>query len=376
MKKGYLFIIFIILCSIQVSRGQTKKIGNLITLSSIDKSTAFIINAENGDYNGMFKLNEDIFNTNSNKENNIGYALTRHKIYSINLKNAKIIDSLEVFKTKVKSKNDFVDPNLYFIPFYVSEKGIAYYGQMNINTSQYELYSCDINNKKITLILKRPLGHNFVFLDNEMIVFKDNSIIIRNPETQEVLNTFHNIIPDNQKENAKNLKISTHGDVVVLKFYPDAKNTYVFKYSRSNKSLIGNYVTTDQLTEDIDFKNCSSTHYVRTLCNYPSQPAAPTFPELKGFSKKKKAIWRAEVDKIQADFTLKNKEWFETVTKGDNCSIVFYSNQNFNEILIKIEKAKYGTLFNDQYLYINRIYEVELYDIINKKTIWVQDIDL
>lgn len=433
MKRKVTIIIalvwFLLLSGLNAYSQTLDKIYPVIKMSS---NSILFLNLETGELISVAVFDQPAYNVVIN-ENGVFYAITTNYMYKGDLKSGDILDKYKHTDLIEKTVNDYVDPNMYIVPRGVTPDGYALIDfnsrklEATRNTKKYsdKLTTEDDNavfdiaaasEKNLKVFEKESKTLELYLIDfnkkskTHYGSFNTNDVLVGGISQGDIIPLYdiskHEWTYKNAISGEVTKKISysgffaKHPELASLKmsdsYFPLPLADNVVK-CRFNDMINEKYVeiafnskTNEILSrKDIDFKGfglkgfgiltytnpeMEGMYYPKSECDFPPQPAAPTFPELNGTSAKKMAAWQEEINKINEEYKKKLEEWSNQIKQRENfCTLNIYKDKEMAQKLISISKAERGTIVDNNKVLITRANEVALYNLNTGAEVWKTD---
>lgn len=395
-------------------------------------NSILFLNIETGELISVAVFDQPAYNVVFT-EDGLFYVISTNYMYKGDLKSGDILDKYKHTDLIEKTVNDYFDPNMYIIPRGITPDGYALIDfnakklEATRNQKKYmdkllkaegnavfDITAASEKNNKVLEKESKTLELYLIDFNKKSKThygsFNTNDVFVGGISQGEIISlydvskhewTYKNVIsgevtkkisysgffakhPELASLEMKDsyLPLPLANDIVKCRFNDTINKKYV--------KITFNYKTNEILSrEDIDFKafglkgfgiltytnpEMEGMYYPKSECDFPPQPAAPTFPELNGTSAKKMAAWQEEINKINEEYKKKLEEWSNQIKQRENfCTLNIYKDKEMTQKLISISKAERGTIVDNNKVLITRANEVALYNLNTGAEVWKTD---
>jgi hypothetical protein len=363
------------------------------------KSASFsLIDLKTGKVHYTTTLKQAPFYVKMNENSKLIFAQARNFAYKINAETGEILTEFEFEPIKEQKKTDYMDPNMYLLPFELSETGIGFYSDMNDQmqgkTKGIIIYSFDIEKKtkkqfanldkyvngsllvdnRLFFVEEQPYlnsgwstnsDKSFKLVETPLDNFNPKKVSIPTNFTDGKTSVAHEnlktIMLDDLTNNILNIKFTLSDDPT-----PITPKMHFYAYDlKANKGI--------QIS-DANFLSVNNKKQFLVNLKCPDKNPMPSAPETfvpTGYNRKQ----MAEAEKINADRLAAYQKELDTWLKetmdnsGCECKLSEFVNGFFQEIGT-FEGTNYLRIYHDTYvLYFDGL-EYHMYDMKQKKKIW------
>ncbi|UAB80624.1 hypothetical protein INR76_10925 [Marixanthomonas sp. SCSIO 43207] len=428
MKNTKLSILLVtLLCLVQIipiNAQETPDLG-IMPIYKFTNNQVLFVDGTAGELKSFAVLDQPVMAVAVNKETGMSYAASRHSVYKIETESGEVVDSYQFFDILEKGPEDLTDPNMMIIPRGITNKGqvIVMHNDAfrNLQKKQQELTSKMKNASTNEIMeLSKQLSEispklaeagkkqTYYLIDfstkskrifNEYDITKERFLALRNNGTF--------ILHDKSKQSIKFIDVNTNEVIkevsssILYDQFPElrkySRNATVrllsdnlllynfigngegvrFLYNLENNEILfsESYEGITNIGYPLYYENTSEYLFGEKDCSVGPMPDAPDFGSPAGTSKKKMAEWQEQMTKKQNEWQKAMKEWQDASSDPDNCDLKLYSDINKENLVMKIPKASFASIYNNNFALINRMYELVLYNVETQEPVWTIDID-